>query len=183
MSGFCGGYLFCALRRVFSSASLFVLVLDGFGSVDWTDGDVGSLRLLLFWASVCVNASSSLGSDRRAGPSVLLFSCGGMSYTQLRSAPDAPDALNTREKTPSEPHRGVIARLKLNVTFLDQMLSRATVCKDIINPLLVWHARFVGVIDVQLWNGRILLCFMKHTFTYFLVFLVRTFFVTGNVLL
>lgn len=79
---------------------------------------------------------------------MLLFSCGGMSYTQLRSAPDAPDTLNTREKTPSEPQRGLIARLKLNVTFLKQMLSRATVRKDIINPLLVWYARFVEVIDV-----------------------------------
>lgn len=130
------------IKCVFSSASSFVLVLDGFGSVDWTEW-LWRCECSCF-GQVCVNASSSLGSDRRAGPSVLLFSCGGMSYTQLRSAPDAPDTLNTREKTPSEPQRGLIARLKLNVTFL----SRATVRKDFINPLLVWYVRFVEVIDV-----------------------------------
>lgn len=84
----------------------------------------------------------------RAGPTVLLFSCGGMSYTQLRSAPDAPDTLNAREKTGNEPHRGVIASLNFYVAFLNQMFSWATVCKDIVNRLLVWYARFVEVIDV-----------------------------------
>jgi len=61
----------------------------------------GTRYVCLISSRVCLRSNGSaagLGSDRRAGSSVLLLSCGGMSYTQLRSAPDAPDTLNAREK-------------------------------------------------------------------------------------
>jgi len=115
----------------------------------------------LISSRVCLRSNGSaagLGSDRRAGSSVLLLSCGGMSYTQLRSAPDAPDTLNAREKNTQRAAPWCNRASEVMCDFLKPMFSLATVWKGVINRSLVcWSHPCLGV------DFGAYLCVMKHT--------------------